>query len=100
MYGSGWPTRGASRSSVFWRSILLLLGHLLATAAVFVALFTLGWLVSCAFNYLNSIHKFPSTILILLTHLEVGLVYIDAGLSGAVLLAGIFRFIRDVLESY
>lgn len=95
MYADGWA-RPRSRFSSFWRSIFLLLGHLVATALVFVALFTLGWWVSWVFNYLNAIRKFPAPILIVLTHLEIGLVYIDAGVSGCVLLAGIIRFVLDV----
>jgi hypothetical protein len=85
-----------SRGS-FWRSILLLIGHLGATAAVFVALITLGWIVSFVFNYLDSIHKFPDEIFKLVTRLEIGLVYVDAVVSGIVLLAGIVRFVRDVV---
>jgi hypothetical protein len=82
----------------FWRSILQLIGHLGATALVFVALFSLGWIVSCSFNYLNSIHRFPDEILELVTRLEVGLVYIDAAVSGVVLTAGIVRFVLEVFR--
>ncbi len=89
-----------SRESSFGYSILLLIGHLFCTAIVFVTLFGLGWIVSCVFNYLDSIHKFPEEIFNLDTKLEVGLVYIDAMVSGAVLLAGIGRFIMDVFEGY
>jgi hypothetical protein len=82
----------------FWRSIFQLIGHLGGTALVFVALFSLGWAVSCSFNYLNSIHKFPDEIFELVTRLEVGLVYIDAAVSGVVLTAGIVRFVVEVFK--
>ena len=81
----------------FGRSILLLIGHLGATALVFVALFTLGWGVSCFFNYLDSIHKFPDEIFKLVTRLEIDLVYVDTVVGGVVLLTGIIRFVRDVI---
>jgi hypothetical protein len=81
----------------FFRSILLLVGHLSCTALVFVALFSLGWIVSCVFNYLDTIHKFPDEIFKLVTRLEIGLVYVDAIVSGVVLLAGILRFVRDAV---
>ncbi len=89
-----------SNETSFGYSIVLLIGHLFCTAIVFVTLFSLGWTVSCVFNYLDSIHKFPDEIFKIVTKLEVGLVYIDAAVSGAVLLAGIGRFVRDVFEGY
>jgi hypothetical protein len=89
-----WPR---SRGSL-WGSTVLLLGHLCTTAAVFVALFSLGWVVACLLDYLDSIRKFPPESFKLFTRLEIGLVYIDALASGFVLMTGIVRFIRDVLE--
>jgi hypothetical protein len=68
------------------------------TTLVFVALFSLGWIVSCSFNYLNTIHKFPDEIFKLVTRLEIGVVYIDAVVSGVVLTAGIIRFVIEVFE--
>jgi hypothetical protein len=64
---------------------------------VFIALFSLGWIVSWVFNYLDALHKFPDEIFKLVTRLEIGLVYVDAVVSGIVLLAGILRFVRDVV---
>jgi hypothetical protein len=91
---NGWGrTRGT-----FWRSIVQLIGHLGGTALVFVALFSLGWIVSCSFNYLNSIHQFPDELFKLVTRLDVGLVYVDAAVSGVVLTAGIVRFVLEVFR--
>jgi len=91
---SGWGrTRG-----IFWRSIFQLIGHLGGNALVFVALFSLGWIVSCSFNYLNSIHQFPDELFNLVTKLEVGLVYVDAAVSGVVLTGGIVRFVLEVFR--
>jgi hypothetical protein len=68
------------------------------TALVFVVLFTLSWSISWVFNYLDSIHKFAPEILKIATKSEVWLIYIDIAVSGIVLLAGIGRFLRDVIE--
>jgi hypothetical protein len=85
-----------SKSS-FFLSILVLVGHLCCTTFVLVALFSLGWIVSCIFTYLGTIHRFPDEIFALATRLEVGLVYVDALFSGIVLLSGIVRFVKDVI---
>jgi hypothetical protein len=77
----------------------MLIGHLGATAFVFVSLFTLGWCASFVFHYLNAVHHFPEEIFTLLTRFEIGLVYVDTAVSGIVLLTGILRYIRDVLEN-
>jgi hypothetical protein len=89
---------GRRTRETFWRSILQLIGHLGGTTLVFVALFSLGWIVSCSFNYSNTIHKFPDEIFKLVTRLEIGLVYIDAAVSGVVLTADIIRFVVEVFE--
>ena len=54
--------------------------------------------MSCSINYLNSIHKFPDEIFKLVTTSEVGLVYIDAAVSGVILTAGIVRFVVEVFK--
>jgi len=79
--------------------MLLLIGHLAATALVFVSLFTLGWTVSFIFNYLHTVHEFPAGIFKLVAGSEIGLIYLDAIVCGVVLLAGILRYVRDVLEN-
>ena len=73
--------------------------HLVASAIVFISLFTLGWTVSLAFSYLHSVHEFPHRVFELVSRLEVGLIYLDAGVSAIVLVAGITRYLRNVLES-
>jgi hypothetical protein len=58
--------------------VLLLIGHLLGTAAIFLALFTIIWLVSFALFWLDSMHKFPPDLLAIVTKVEVWGVYGDA----------------------
>jgi hypothetical protein len=87
-----------SRQKPFLMSILLLIGHLCATALVFVSLFTLGWGVAVAFAFLHSVHAFPDQIFDLVSRLEIGLIYLDAAVCGVVLFAGIVRFVREILE--
>ena len=72
--------------------------HLGMTALVFVSMFTFGWLVSFLFTFLDNIHPFPEEIFKLVVRLELYLVYLDAGLSGAILITGIFRFVQEILE--
>jgi len=85
------------REKSLWRSTLLLIGHVTATAVVFVAVIALGWLVSFLISYLDSQHKFPSELFSLVTKLEVWVVYIDIGVSAVVLIAGLWRFVWDVV---
>lgn len=86
------------RRDTFWNSIVLLIGHLAATALVFVSLFTFGWLVSWIFSAMNAIHPFADPVWRLVNSLEMWLTYLDLVVSGVVLLAGVVRFFRDLLE--
>lgn len=75
-----------------------MIGHLVGTAVIFTALFSIGWLVSVALHALHKMHPFPPQIFDLVTKMEVYLVYADTVVSGIVLLAGMWRFCRDVVE--
>lgn len=91
-----WPNRSRPYSTA--RSVLILIGHLGATALVFGVLFTLSWSISWFFSYLDSVHKFAPDVLKIAGRVELGLIYVDIGICGFVLLAGIGRFLRDVIE--
>lgn len=82
----------------YWRSVLSLVGHLLGTAFIFTALFTIGWLVSVALHALHRYHPFPEEIFSFVSKIELYLVYADSVLSGIVLLAGMVRFCRQLIE--
>ena len=90
--------RWGERRGVHLRPFGLLIVHVACTAIVFASLFTIGWLVAVFFNYLNSIQKFPSQLYTIIESLEVWLFYADCLLSGIVLLASVFRFVKDILE--
>lgn len=91
---NSWPR---SRDN-FWRPIVLLVAHLAGTALVFSAILVFGWSISFLLNYLNSIRNFPPEIFTLVTRLEIGLLYVDIVVSGAVLLLCIVRFVKEVVE--
>jgi hypothetical protein len=89
-----WPEQRRSTG----RSTALLIGHLMTTTLVFVVFITLGWLVSYFSYYLNGIHKFSDETFKLIGSLELGLFYLDAAVSGIILLSGIWKFVRNILE--
>ena len=79
-----------------WQSVLKLVGHLLAAAAIFVVFFVIVWLVSFALYGLNNIHPFPPEIFSMITRVEVYVTYADWLLCIIVLLAGAWRFCVDI----
>lgn len=74
------------------------MGHLLGTAVIFTALFTIGWLVSGILHALHRYHPFPDEIFRFVTKIELYLVHADAVLSGIVLIAGMVRFCKQLVE--
>ncbi|HEY0681020.1 MAG TPA: hypothetical protein VGD45_01690 [Steroidobacter sp.] len=77
---------------------MTLVGHLLGTAVIFTALFSIGWLVSVALHALHRYHPFPDEIFKFVTKIELYLVYADSVVSGIVLIAGMVRFCKQVVE--
>lgn len=73
-----------------------LIGHIAATALLFVAIMAATWAISWAFSYLNEIHRFPAISQTILTCLEVILLAIDALLCLALILYGARRFIHEL----
>lgn len=86
------------RSRPYWASVLDLVGHLIGTAVIFTALFSIGWLVSLSLHALHSMHPFPEETFKFVTRIEVYLVYVDSVVSGIVLLIGMGRFCKDTWE--
>lgn len=82
----------------YWWSVMTLVGHLLGTAVIFIALFTIGWLVSVALHALHRYHPFPAEIFKFVTKIELYLVYADSVVSGIVLIAGMVRFCKQLME--
>lgn len=89
-----------SRDSLrsYGRSIRTLLGHLIATAAIFLILILLTWAVEVIFSGLHKIHPFPEDILLIVRSAEVGVVYLDIGLCLAAIVAGFVRFCSDLIK--
>lgn len=77
--------------------MLSLIGHLIGTAVIFTALFTIGWLVSVTLHALHRYHPFPEEIFRFVTKIELYLVYADSVVSGIVLLAGMVRFCKQLV---
>lgn len=73
-----------------------LIGHIAATALLFVAIMAATWAISWSFSYLDEIHRFPTIGQTILTGLEVVLLAIDALLCIALVSYGAKRFIRGL----
>lgn len=93
--GNGWAEE--RRHSYSW-SLLLLVGHLIGTALIFLAFFILAWGLSVVVAHLHAIHPLPDEIFRYITKLETGIVYADSAFCGIVLAAGAWRFIRDLIQ--
>ncbi len=86
-----------SRKYDFWHSILSLFGHLLGTAAIFIAFFSISWALAWILHVLDSIYPFAPETLNFVRKLETGVIYADSLFCGCVLLAGTWRFLKDIL---
>lgn len=93
--GNGW---GEARAPSYSRSLFLLIGHLIGTALIFVAFLLLAWSISALLSYLHEVHPLPHEIFNYVTKLEAGIVYADSAFCGIVLLAGTWRFLRDLFQ--
>lgn len=80
----------------FLRAASSLVGHILATAVLFVAIMAATWGISWAFSRLDEIHRFPEVSHKILTYLEVGLLVIDALLCLVLILFGAKRFVSEI----
>jgi hypothetical protein len=90
---------GARREKgTFFSHIVHLVGHLAASAAVFVAILTFGWMIGFIISSLNAIHPFPKKTIETLESMEHGLLYLDFLISGCVLLVGGIRFVKKVVK--
>jgi hypothetical protein len=92
------PSRNSQRHHHPWPPALQLVGHMAATAFVFTSFITLVWLASLGFSFLHSIHPFPDDVFQLFEALKRALILIDAALSGAVLLRGLWQYLLNVVR--
>lgn len=87
---------GQERPS-FLQAVPLLIGHVLGGTIIFATLAGLAWLLGWAVSKLHAIEPFSPQILATLHGVEVGLLYLDIGLSGIVVLIGAYRFIKEIV---
>jgi hypothetical protein len=73
-----------------------LVGHIAATAVLFVTIMAVTWGIAWSFAYLDKIHEFPEASQKILTFLEVALLAIDAGLCLILILFGARRFVSEL----
>ena len=85
-----------NRNGGYWNSIRLLIGHLAATAIMFVSLLTIAWGLAALLSWFNTIHPFPVQIFAFVTKLEVVLVYVDTASCAMVLLGGTWHFLKEI----
>ena len=79
-------------------SLLILLGHLVGTTLIFGSFFVLIWLLSYLLSWLHGIHQFPQEIFEVIQKIELGAIYVDAGLCVVVLIAGMLKFCKDIFR--
>jgi len=74
----------------------MLMGHIFGSAVLFLSIACVSWGLGVAIHWLNGIHAFAPSVLGLITSVELGLLYVDIGLSLIVLIVGAFRFIKEL----
>jgi len=88
---------GSERPKIkFYRAVINLIGHLAGTGVLFLSFYLIGWCISYVIHWLDAIHKLSPEISALIIELELYLAYADAVLCAIVLLAGAWRFVRDL----
>ena len=86
----------SKKHPTFAESVLKLIGHAIGGAVLFLSLAALAWALGVAVAALNAMQPFSPAVLQLLHGVEMGLLYLDIGLSGIVLLVGAFRFVKEI----
>ena len=80
----------------FFDSVINLIGHLIGSAILFLCFYAIGWMISLAVHWLDTYHSMPKDIADFTSKFELWLVYGDAALCLIVIVAGAFRFIKDL----
>lgn len=88
------PQEGAMTYSEL---VLHFIGHMLGTAAIFLSFAVIGWFISIALLFLNSIRPFPAEIWSFLKKFELYLIYGDSVLCALLLVGGAYRFVKQVI---
>jgi hypothetical protein len=90
------PLFGRERPS-FWQAVPQLIGHAIGGSVIFVSLAALAWVLGWAVARLHAIEPFSPSVLSALHGVEVGLLYLDIGLSDIVMGIGANRFVKEIL---
>lgn len=80
------------------RSFGLLIVQVMFDAITFVTVFTVYWLVSLCFHFLNTTQRFPPGVYALVGRLEIWLFYMDCTLSGFLFVFTCVKFVIHTLE--
>ncbi len=83
----------------FWYFLWLLIGHLIGTSLVFVLFYSLVWSAWYIFGHLNAIYPFPSDVYDIVLKVEKFFIYCDVFGCAIMLVVGILRFCRDLLDN-
>lgn len=81
-------------------AILLMSGHLIGGALLFLILAVLTWLLGIAVSKLHAIHPFAPPVFNILHQAELIMLVLDATLGGLVVCIGAFRFIKEILGEH
>jgi len=84
------------RKVTYWQAVRNLIGHLIGTAALFIAFLILGWGISYAAHWLNSIHPMPENILEVVHLFELIITWLDAGVCTILVITGATSFIKEL----
>ena len=87
---------GPNRGKSYAESVVKLVFHFFGTAIIFLFLAAVTWLLGVALHWLNSIHPFSEVIWKFFVGVEAAILYFDAAVSGFVLLAGTWKFCKDI----
>jgi hypothetical protein len=90
------PLSGKNDSPSFTRAVLLLVGHMVGTAALCACLFFVAWCLGLFLQSLHSIHPLPSAVLRAAEYIEVFALYFDGVLCLVLLIAGAWRFVKEI----
>ena len=75
----------------------MLVGHLAGTAVIFLAFLGLIWVVSLALKAMHAHSPFAPEVYAFILKAELTVVYIDAIVCVVIILAGIYRFAKEVV---
>lgn len=83
----------------YWISLVKLISHIAGTAVMFTAILLAAWALSWLVHSLDQTHKFPEEVYVVVTRIELWILYVDVGISGVVLVLGAWKFISELWEN-